>query len=159
VRYNQKQATDDQINKDDTGGAAEQENAIAVASTLQGLVHIPKPLKNFSNSQLRDWYRADPYQKEMDIISGAGAYFQVAYKRIIDVIPMCIENEFLVGLGVALRDALERKLGLVATSHDKIEANCEKYVAENGAIKEKRRKLEETKRILTDALNIIELAE
>jgi hypothetical protein len=96
----------------------------------------------------------DEYSKELEIIAGAAAYFQVAYKRIIDVVPMCIENEFLVGLGVALENGLDKSLGLVAKPAIEIEKVCAEYVEEEPALQQERKKLEETKKILIKALKI-----
>jgi len=121
--------------------------------TLAGLVDIPDGSINEAPMlQLTDWFNADEYHNELQLIAGSGAYFQVAFKRIIDVIPMCIENQFLVGLGLKLDEALVKELGLMARSRQEIESKCQMYVAEDTAVTERRRKLKETERILKEAL-------
>jgi hypothetical protein len=97
--------------------ADEQENPdlgqSPVVEDLKGLIDLASDgPKIRSDKELNARLRKDEYSKELEIVAESAAYFHVAYKRIIDVIPMYIENIFLIGLGVELRNELDKKLGL-----------------------------------------------
>ena len=97
-------------------------------------------------------YLHDPDRKPLDIMSYTVAYFRVAYKRIIDIVPMCIENLYILKFWKALRDGLEVKLGLYG---DKAAENYARFAAEESDSQEKREKLVEMKAKLSEGLEII----
>ena len=96
-------------------------------------------------------YREDKDKNLLDIMSYTAAYFRVAYKRIIDIVPMCIENLYILRFWEALRD-LEMKMGLYG---DKAAENYAKFAAEEPDSQEKREKLVEMKAKLSEGLEVI----
>ena len=80
----------------------------------------------------------DPYKAELGIAADIAAYYRVAVKRAIDIVPMCIENEFLVAFGEELRRTLEQRLGLIG---DSATETCAKYAVEDIDTQESRARL------------------
>ena len=54
----------------------------------------------------------DEYHSELNVVAFIIAYFKVSVKRVIDIVPMCIENEFLCSFVVDLREKLVDNLQL-----------------------------------------------
>ncbi|TDL25543.1 hypothetical protein BD410DRAFT_717419 [Rickenella mellea] len=70
---------------------------------------------NLANEDLNRLLGADPFEQEMICMSEVRAYFQVAYKRIIDNVPRAIDYDFLGSLKEEpLREVLTTKLGLAS---------------------------------------------
>ncbi|KAI0782967.1 P-loop containing nucleoside triphosphate hydrolase protein [Abortiporus biennis] len=57
---------------------------------------------------------SDPYEPALHIMASVRAYFQVAYKRFADNVPMAIDHELILGLDRdrALENALRKGLGI-----------------------------------------------
>ncbi|TCD63213.1 hypothetical protein EIP91_005825 [Steccherinum ochraceum] len=87
----------------------------------------------------------DVYEQEMDVMAEVRAYFQVAYKRVIDNIPMAIDQSFLFAFAYALQPYLIKKLGLgTATSSQR----CALYLAEDPNVVAEREELTARKKRL-----------
>jgi hypothetical protein len=95
---------------------------------------------------------ADQYTRELGIAADIATYYRVAVKRAIDIVPMCIENEFLVSFGVELRNNLEKMLGLIGDSGAD---TCVRYAVENLDVQEKRAQLIKMKDRLNMAMQIL----
>jgi hypothetical protein len=80
----------------------------------------------------------DTYKAELGIAADIAAYCRVAVKRAVEIVPMCIENEFLVAFGEELRRTLEKRLGLIG---DSAAETCAKYAVEDRDIQERRARL------------------
>jgi hypothetical protein len=89
----------------------------------------------------------------LEIIANTAAYFQVACKRVIDIIPMCIENGCLMMLSRALGDKLEKELGLLSEDADRI---CTAFIVEESDAKERRENLTSMKATILEGLKIID---
>ncbi|KAI0705266.1 P-loop containing nucleoside triphosphate hydrolase protein [Cerioporus squamosus] len=98
----------------------------------------------------------DPYDAAIDIMASVRAYFQVAYKRFTDNIPMSIDYELVLGLDrdQALEKALRKGLGIGGADSY---AQCAEYIREPRQIGErreellkKRERLETARRQLTE---------
>jgi hypothetical protein len=94
----------------------------------------------------------DNFAQELKVVAEVQAYFKVAYKRIIDVVPMTIENLFLEELASELRRSLVEKLGLLGK--DGLE-KCTNYAADSAEIEEKRSSLSKRLEVLTSSTRIL----
>jgi hypothetical protein len=104
------------------------------------------------NSKLQKATEDNPYKTELGIAADIAAYYTVAVKRAVDIVPMCTENEFLVAFGGELRKTLEKRLGLIGESGSE---TCEKYAVEDIDIQGKRTKLIEMRDTLIMAKDIM----
>ncbi|KAF4578240.1 hypothetical protein EYR36_000047 [Pleurotus pulmonarius] len=94
-----------------------------------------------------------PYADEIQVMANVRAYFQVAYKRIIDGIPLAIERDLNRALAVSLNDALVQSLfegpDIVSRMRNLIsedpgiEQRREELASRKGQLEEIRRRLEE----------------
>ncbi|KAI9063947.1 hypothetical protein FKP32DRAFT_1603293 [Trametes sanguinea] len=125
-----------------------------VNRVLNGLTEIGLPGKTVTD--LAQLLPPDPYDAALDIMAGVRAYFQVAYKRFSDNIPMTIDYELVLGLerGQALEKALRSGLGIGShEAHDRCKAYIQepRHVAERREeLMKKRERLETARRKLTE---------
>lgn len=94
----------------------------------------------------------DEFDSELGLISEVCAYFEIASKRISDIMPMVFEVQFARGFGDELKGVLMLDLKLVGDSGSE---NCTKYTRDNEEVREKREELEEDRGILSEALKIL----
>ncbi|KAI0759259.1 P-loop containing nucleoside triphosphate hydrolase protein [Trametes elegans] len=94
----------------------------------------------------------DAWQEELEVMAEVRAYFQVSYKRFIDIVPLSIDLHFLYDYAEALQGVLIEKLRLGSANAD---ARCTAYVAEDPhvvalrtALVVKKRKLEVVQKAL-----------
>ncbi|KAH9937926.1 P-loop containing nucleoside triphosphate hydrolase protein [Epithele typhae] len=76
--------------------------------------------------------QADEYEDELAVMAEVRAYFQVAYKRVIDYIPMAIDHQFLFKVAEAARTRLPARLGIVGTPN--ATEKCAAYIEEDAGI-------------------------
>lgn len=72
-------------------------------------------------------------------MAGVRAYFEMAYKRVVDTVPLAIQHELLHAFAGELNGHLVRRLGLGAPGAD---VRCAAYLAENGDTAVLRERLE-----------------
>ncbi|KAI0633205.1 P-loop containing nucleoside triphosphate hydrolase protein [Trametes polyzona] len=96
----------------------------------------------------------DTYEEELEVMAEVRAYFQVAYKRVIDYTPLLIDLHLLYKLEERLQGVLIERLGLGSAKAD---ARCAAYIAEDPHVSAlrsellaKRAKLEKVQRALYD---------
>ncbi|KAG8939150.1 hypothetical protein FRC00_014146, partial [Tulasnella sp. 408] len=75
------------------------------------------PVQN--SSDLERLFAGDPYEEVLIVMSEVRAYWQVAYKRIIDLLPLTIDEDFVVGLAQDAQDILMEGLGLTGLDANK----------------------------------------
>jgi hypothetical protein len=102
--------------------------------------------------QLDRLYDPDEYEAELTVISEVLAYFEIASKRIIDVMPMLFETRLAVNFEEDIRKTLAAKLGLVGEFGLE---NCLRYAVDEPDIRSKREDLNRQKEILSNAFAII----
>ncbi|KAH9830095.1 P-loop containing nucleoside triphosphate hydrolase protein [Rhodofomes roseus] len=73
----------------------------------------------------------DEFEEEMQVMAEVRAYFHVAYKRIIDYVPLSVDHLFLFGLSERLQDTLIEKLGLGSA---KSTERCAAYLSEDASV-------------------------
>ncbi|KII95434.1 hypothetical protein PLICRDRAFT_25913 [Plicaturopsis crispa FD-325 SS-3] len=81
---------------------------------------------------------ADPYEPALNIMAGVRAYFQVAYKRFMDNIPLAIDRELIRGLERDLEQALYKGLGVSGPDGHRV---CTELVQEHPSISVRREEL------------------
>lgn len=81
---------------------------------------------------------ADPLEVALGIMASVRGYFQVAYRRFVDMIPLAIDYEMVRGLERGLDEALLE--GLQVTGEDAHE-RCAAMLQEPAAISSKRQEL------------------
>ncbi|KAI0937652.1 hypothetical protein AcV5_000438 [Taiwanofungus camphoratus] len=90
----------------------------------------------------------DVYEDELQLMAEVRGYFQVAYKRVIDTVPLTIEHEFLFEFADRLQGFLIQKLRLGSS---KSAARCASYLAEGLDIVRMRNELLSKKKRLKSA--------
>ncbi|PIL25641.1 transporter [Ganoderma sinense ZZ0214-1] len=78
------------------------------------------------------------YEVEIDLMADVRAYFDVAFQRIIDSVPMTIDLQFLYAFCESLQDCVFEKLGLGAAD---AKSKCDFYLAEDPDVAAKRHAL------------------
>ena len=119
--------------------------------TLLGLLNA-KGYRVSSPKQLARLHDPDEYEAELNVISEVLAYFEIASKRIIDVMPMIFETRFANDFAVEIRKVLRSKVELVG---DLGLENCGRYVVDEPDVQLKREDLNRKKAILSNALQIV----
>ncbi|KAI0084205.1 P-loop containing nucleoside triphosphate hydrolase protein [Irpex rosettiformis] len=87
----------------------------------------------------------DIYESELELMAEVRAYFQIAYKRVIDYVPMTVDHAFLFGFANALQEVLVDQLGLGTPNSG---ARCAAYLTEDSRIVALRDELSAKKRRL-----------
>ncbi|KAI0324482.1 hypothetical protein GY45DRAFT_1393054 [Cubamyces sp. BRFM 1775] len=75
--------------------------------------------------------KTDEYDEELHLMAEARVYFQVAYKRVIDYIPLAIDHSFLYAFHERLRERLFERLGLGGPNASE---RCTGYIAEDPGV-------------------------
>ncbi|KAM5536974.1 hypothetical protein V8D89_009303 [Ganoderma adspersum] len=78
------------------------------------------------------------YEVEIELMADVRAYFDVAFQRIIDSVPMTIDLQFLYAFCESLQDCVFEKLGLGAPD---AKSKCDFYLAEDPHVAAKRKAL------------------
>ncbi|GBE86763.1 P-loop containing nucleoside triphosphate hydrolase protein [Sparassis latifolia] len=87
----------------------------------------------------------DEYEEELQVMAEVRAYFQVAYKRVIDYVPLSIDHLFLYAFAEDLQAFLLNKLGLGGPNAT---ARCEAYLVEDAGVVAAREELTSKKKRL-----------
>ncbi|KAI0673304.1 P-loop containing nucleoside triphosphate hydrolase protein [Trametes maxima] len=118
-------------------------------SALAELVRLGFPV---AEEDLGKLHPPDEYEEELEVMAEVRAYFQVSYKRIIDYVPLAIDEDLLYALAGKLQSVLIEKLGLGSAKAD---ARCAAYIAEDphvvslrAELMAKKKKLEAVQRAL-----------
>ncbi|KAF7326063.1 hypothetical protein MKEN_00457600 [Mycena kentingensis (nom. inval.)] len=119
----------------------EQEDTANEALTLLAKLGYPG-LKVEDLGKLRE---GDIYETEMMVMAEVRGYFQCAYKRIIDNIPLLIDAQFLQALGQALQQELITAFEL---GKEGATAMCAAYLTEDPRVVARREALEGRRKML-----------
>ncbi|KAH9854523.1 P-loop containing nucleoside triphosphate hydrolase protein [Lenzites betulinus] len=106
-----------------------EEQAKKVAEALASLAALG--YSGLTEEDLGKLNKADEYEEELQLMAEVRAYFQVAYKRVIDNIPMAIDYYFLYAFEEQLHERLFERLGLGAAN---AAARCSAYIAEDPSV-------------------------
>ncbi|KAG8885743.1 hypothetical protein FRB98_001655 [Tulasnella sp. 332] len=107
-----------------------------IENLLSQLSAAGYPVK--SHSDLERLFASDPYEEVMVVMAEVRAYWQVAFKRIIDILPLAIDEDFLCGLEQETMDTLMEGLGMVGADNS---ARAAEFLAEDPEIVEQRDQL------------------
>ena len=91
-----------------------------------------------STADLERLFASDPYEEVLVVCSEVRAYWQVSYKRIIDMVPLVIDEDFLCGLACDTQDVLMQGLGLTGADAN---ARAGEYLSEDADIVAEREEL------------------
>jgi hypothetical protein len=105
-----------------------------------------------STKQLARLHDPDEFETELKVVSEILAYFEIASKRIVDIMPMIFETRLPHDFEEDIRKALISKLGLVGECGLE---NCARYVVDEPGIRSKREVLNREKGILSKAFAIV----
>ncbi|KAK0224243.1 P-loop containing nucleoside triphosphate hydrolase protein [Armillaria fumosa] len=92
----------------------------------------------------------DQMEPALSIMAEVRAYFQVAYKRFTDIIPLAIDHDLVRGLNRDLLETLSDRLGIYRPEGQEL---CERLAQENPQVSEKRKELEKKMERLRSASN------
>ncbi|PBK61230.1 hypothetical protein ARMSODRAFT_1089911 [Armillaria solidipes] len=92
----------------------------------------------------------DQMEPALSIMAEVRAYFQVAYKRFTDIIPLAIDHDLVRGLNRDLLETLSDRLGIYRPEGKEL---CERLALENPQVSEKRKELEKKMERLRSASN------
>ncbi|CAL1711881.1 unnamed protein product [Somion occarium] len=100
---------------------------------------------------------SDPFEPALDIMATVRAYFQVAYKRYADLVPMAIDHELILALDRdrALETALLKGLGITgAEAYQK----CKEFLQEAPNVVARREELQKKRdRLVTAQQELVDL--
>ncbi|KAI0039468.1 hypothetical protein FA95DRAFT_1504134 [Auriscalpium vulgare] len=91
-----------------------------------------------SVADLERLVKPDEYDTEMQVMAEVRSYFQVAYKRIIDLVPAFIDSIFIQGIPTNMRPFLREQLKLGVPGADE---RCERFMAEDPSLIARRESL------------------
>jgi len=81
-----------------------------MAQVMSGLPLVG--ITGIQSMDLAKLFPVDPLEPALNIMAGVRAYFQVAYKRFTDIVPMAIDHEFVLGLAQGIESAIYKGLGI-----------------------------------------------
>ncbi|KDQ21433.1 hypothetical protein BOTBODRAFT_98847 [Botryobasidium botryosum FD-172 SS1] len=84
----------------------------AAMSIEDALASLAKAGYNVTRESLAKLAPVDEYEEELGVMADVRAYFQVAYKRVIDYVPLAIEHTFVRALVEGIQGSLIKKLRL-----------------------------------------------
>ncbi|KAG8993005.1 hypothetical protein FRB94_011150 [Tulasnella sp. JGI-2019a] len=84
-----------------------------------------------SQGDLERLFASDPYEEVLVVMAEVRAYWQVSFKRIIDILPLVIDEDFLFGLAQEAMDILMEGLGMAGTDNG---ARAAEFLAEDPEI-------------------------
>ncbi|OBZ65814.1 Interferon-induced GTP-binding protein Mx [Grifola frondosa] len=126
-----------------------------VTRIMTGLTELG--MHDVQPSDLPKLLPADPYDAAIEIMAGVRAYYQVAYKRFVDNIPMAIDHELILSMDrdQALEKALRMGLGIGGADGS---LRCAEYLQEPPTIANRREELQKKKaRLHTAKKQLLEL--
>lgn len=106
-----------------------------------------RPVNPTQVSELRD-----VYVDELVIMAEVSAYYRLASKRVFDMVPMMIENEYIQKFADELAVQLVSKLKLLGNGGAE---RCEMYLKEDEGAQRRRHDLIRRKQVLEAAAEII----
>ncbi|KZT61035.1 hypothetical protein CALCODRAFT_428383 [Calocera cornea HHB12733] len=118
-----------------------------IAEAISALVRVHQ-YRDVKEEDLTKLLPEDPYTQDITFMADARAYFQVAYKRIIDNVPHAIDHNFIFPLARTIHEALIS--GLHMNTVEGAE-KCREYLQESPHVVQKRETLQSTKNRLDRA--------
>ncbi|KAF8152891.1 P-loop containing nucleoside triphosphate hydrolase protein [Pholiota molesta] len=108
----------------------------ALSKVLSGLAELG--LTGVKAEDLPKLLPPDPMEPALVIMADVRAYFQVAYKRFVDNVPLAIDVELVRGVETEILSVLYAKLGINGPDGDAI---CKELAQEGRKVAERRRDL------------------
>ncbi|KAL0955559.1 hypothetical protein HGRIS_001798 [Hohenbuehelia grisea] len=117
-------------------GRMEGPEVTGIAKVLAGLAEIG--ITGVKPEDLPKLLPPDAMEPALNIMAEVRAYFQVAYKRFADNVPLTIDRELIFGLDTGLVEILQARLGITGPHGQRI---CQELVEERPAVAEQRKDL------------------
>ncbi|KAG8736179.1 hypothetical protein FRC10_009636 [Ceratobasidium sp. 414] len=95
------------------------------------LAHLTKMGLSVEPQNLAKLLNSDPGEDVIDVMAEVRAYYQVAYKRFVDVIPMTVDETLVRGFSRGLEKRLFEGLGV---SGDNAKEHCAAFLAHSNEI-------------------------
>ncbi|KAG8946753.1 hypothetical protein FRC04_011409 [Tulasnella sp. 424] len=95
----------------------QQQAAPNLENLISQLAAAGFPVQN--SADLERLFAGDPYEEVLIVMAEVRAYWQVSYKRVIDIVPLSIDEDFVVGLAQDAQDILMEGLGLTGLDANK----------------------------------------
>jgi hypothetical protein len=92
------------------------------------------------------------YEEELALATVVEAYSHLAAQRVIDNIPMILENELVRKFSHVLSEGLDEKLEIVGPNSAE---RCARFLAEDDTMRQTRQDLKRKRRILTEAKKLL----
>ncbi|EGO00515.1 hypothetical protein SERLA73DRAFT_166837 [Serpula lacrymans var. lacrymans S7.3] len=99
-------------------------------------------------ADLAKLFPVDPMEPALIIMAGVRAYFQVSYKRFVDIIPLAIDHDLVLGLERGIQKAIVEDLQLTGPD---VQERCRFLLQEQPGIRSKREELERKRKRLNTA--------
>ncbi|KAI0042655.1 hypothetical protein FA95DRAFT_1610025 [Auriscalpium vulgare] len=126
--------------------------AASLGKAISGLAELG--LHGVQPDSLTRLLPSDPMEAAVEIMADVRAYFQVAYKRFVDNVPMTIDQTLLRGLSSGLEGALFNGLGV---NGPKGYENCRRLLQEPPDVMERRKELQKRQDRLLSAKDELEM--
>ncbi|KAH9833436.1 P-loop containing nucleoside triphosphate hydrolase protein [Rhodofomes roseus] len=112
---------------------------LEVTTVLSGLSAIG--ISGTKATDLPKLLPTDPYEPALNIMACVRAYFQVAYKRYVDYVPMAVDHELVLGLDKdgALESVLLKGLGITGPDGQR---RCKDFLQEPPNVVTRRQELQ-----------------
>ncbi|KAF9807180.1 hypothetical protein IEO21_08339 [Rhodonia placenta] len=111
----------------------------SISKVLSGLNEIG--MSGIVATDLPKLLPSDPYEPALKIMATVRAYFQVAYKRFVDYVPMAIDHELVLGLSRdgSLENVLLKGLGITGAEGQR---RCQEFLQEPRDVVKRRQELQ-----------------
>ena len=123
---------------------------------IKGLLEKLRSVSGVSISSLESLLKnlrvPNEYAEELNVVSGALAYFEIACQRVIDSVPMRIEEHLVYDFSKSVEEKLDDTVGLVGEGGAE---RCAAWVKDDPKIEFKRDNLAQQKEILVKAIEIL----
>ncbi|KAG6811611.1 hypothetical protein H0H92_006626 [Tricholoma furcatifolium] len=122
------------FNENENNTDPERENYLRQAIAFLAAAGMP----GITEADLGKLITADEYETEIKVMSEVRGYFQIAYKRVIDIIPSLIDLLFVKAIAKDMQGSLISKLSLGTAD---ARQRCAQYLEENPTVVAKRKEL------------------
>lgn len=109
------------------------------------------PIKQTRETPFENSSPEDDFHNEIRVIADVNIYFDIAWKRTFDIVPMFVA-EYFIQFSDKLRNILFQRLGLYGENGDD---KCREYAAEDPEMAIKRARIEEQLKVLGEAADIL----
>jgi hypothetical protein len=143
----------DSVNQPSSGEPPRSSGGGSTTSDIRGnsVLRDLDSLEESPESGSKDSADPNEFKHELRVMADVVTYFDIAWKRTFDVVPMFVA-EFFIRFSDKLRNTLTQELGLYGKDGDD---TCSKYAAEDPDKASQRAKIREELKVLAEATEIL----